>query len=602
MGLAGALGRMGMRAYARRVVVVPGSGTASAPWTPADAPAGKIKGWWDVSDAANRTVTSGDLDSLTDKSGNGIDLFGGTGHVSATKPNVAAGGDYFAMDSAGFDKSHDVLCSTADVVMSQPFAVYQSLAPFASTSNDQTAFDGSNTVLFRTAQGDNTLMFAGSVGFVSRVTNDPKVTRVRYVSSTGYLSVNAGTEASAFVGGNGISGKIRLGDSPTNDAPYHGHIRETVLTSEDVTPGSDLDERLIGYLAWRGGTFETLPSGHTYRYKAPKREITAATVNVTRQPSAFIPHGGSSDYHAANIFDPCIVEHPSDPTKLVLYASGQGDDTGAPGFGHHSIGRWVMDKATPLATPTLSGVVLDEGPGWDACDHGLRLGSVLKVGSTYYMYYVTQNTGAAGNSIGVATSTDGIAWTKQGSALLTPSDDETALGEPAIWWEGGVATIIYSYRTSSAVLPAYRFATSSSLTGPFTKGTTVHGEKDILRRWRPNLHVEAHQIVKKNGRYYLLCEVGGNISDATPYRLYLASCDTVAGRYQWEKLILAENPAGTTGVDDKFHVATVGYYQIEGTDYLYWTGAPDKAQPYGENHWNMYAGPISGLFDELPES
>lgn len=567
--------------------------SGALPWTPANASAGTIVAWWDPSDASTRTSSDdARIDALTDKSGNGHTLTGAT----TTRPNFNY--DWMGKEAMGFDSTNDVLVSDT-IVQTQPFTIFQSVYPFTAGNDYKTTFDAAGAVLLRSKQAGTALLYAGTAYTPALWAQAAQIVKARFAAGAGYQSINGAAETSGAVGAGTINGAVRLGDSAINDAPYGGFICETVLLNASVTSGSDLDDRMTGYMAWGNGTFESLPSGHAYRYAAPKVGITPAVPSVTRSLGEFIAHGSSGDWNATNIFDPNIVEHPSDATKLLLFASGQAEP---PATGVASIGRYIIDKSDPLATPTFTGVVLTAGVGWDNGDLGVRLGTVINVAGTLYMYYCTQRTSVA-NEIGVATSVDdGVTWTKQGAALLSPTGDEATLGEPAIWWESGVATIIYDYRTTAggddSILPGYRYATASSLTGSFTRGYGPGGagSPDILRRPRRGLQCEAHQILKKNGRYYLICEVGGNPTDATPYRLYLASCATLTGRYTWEKLVLAEAGSGSS-FGDKYHVATPYFGTINGTDYLFWTGAPDHDQPYYTNRWNMYAGPITDVFD-----
>lgn len=577
--------------------------TAAALWTPSQLSTSDLKLWYDFSDAANRTVVSGEITALTDKSTSGKNLTAQSTH-EPTYHDL-----YMSREAGAFDVTGGTrLRSSTSFTLAQPFTVYAAIFPFASLGGSQGLLETDGAIL-RTSHGTTPLFYSrsGTVATMpTALSNKAQVLRARAPNTgTGYISTDADTEMSATMGSTGgFSGTISLGDATTdNDAKYGGFIGEMLVMGTDVTPDGTTDDNITGALAWKWGTWRNLQTSHPYRYAAPLASGAAPAVpSFTR--ALFLAHGAStSDYHYANIFDPNVVEHPTDPTKLALFASGQGDDTGNPGGGYSRIGRWTMTKASPLATPTFDQVVLTggTGPAWNNQSGGVRLGTVIYTGGTYYMYFTTQLTGTA---IGVATSTDGVTFTINSTQMLTPSGDETQIGEPAVWWEDGVATMIYDYRTSADVLPGLRVATASSLTGPFTKT----GGTDILKRpsgsgdpgTNYDMHVEYHQIVKRNGKYYMLVEVGGNVTDTTPYRNYLVGpADSPAGPYQWNKLVIAENPSGTTGVDDKFHVATPGLFTVSGTDYLLWTGAPDKAQPYGENHWNLYGSAITGIFDTV---
>ncbi|MBB5804478.1 hypothetical protein F4560_004246 [Saccharothrix ecbatanensis] len=96
-------------------------------------------------------------------------------------------------------------------------------------------------------------------------------------------------------------------------------------------------------------------------------------------------------------------------------------------------GPFVAPNGAP-AMPVLSGSVTGFD-GVHTCDP-----SVVKVGGTYFLYY----TGAAGdhahgNAIGVASSTDGLSWTRLagGAPIVSPSYDKTrentyGAGQPSV--------------------------------------------------------------------------------------------------------------------------------------------------------------------------
>jgi hypothetical protein len=102
-------------------------------------------------------------------------------------------------------------------------------------------------------------------------------------------------------------------------------------------------------------------------------------------------------------------------------------------------------------TPVLSG----SQTGFDAvhvCDP-----SVLKVGGTYYLYY----TGSAGdrvhaNTIGMATSPDGVHWTRGGQPILVPAhnvfnDNVYGAGQPSAVFVDGWYYLMFTDTTGRGV-------------------------------------------------------------------------------------------------------------------------------------------------------
>lgn len=108
------------------------------------------------------------------------------------------------------------------------------------------------------------------------------------------------------------------------------------------------------------------------------------------------------------------------------------------GHGGNNTGPRRMFYATSASADGLSGwvvqnnglPVLQEGTGaqWDADSHGIADARVIRVSATsYLMLYVGGPAGGATGSIGLATSPDGLTWTKSASnPVLT-------IGAPGTW-------------------------------------------------------------------------------------------------------------------------------------------------------------------------
>ncbi|WP_176968791.1 beta-xylosidase [Amycolatopsis xylanica] len=112
--------------------------------------------------------------------------------------------------------------------------------------------------------------------------------------------------------------------------------------------------------------------------------------------------------------------------------------------------------------------------------------SVLRVGGTYYLYY----TGAAGdhafgNAIGLATSTDGVTWTRAngGGAILGPArdvhrDNVYGAGQPSVVFLDGWYYLMFTDTTGRAAgwNGAGQFVIRSQ-DPAFTKGVEALGER-----------------------------------------------------------------------------------------------------------------------------
>ncbi|XVS65872.1 beta-xylosidase [Actinosynnema sp. CA-299493] len=147
----------------------------------------------------------------------------------------------------------------------------------------------------------------------------------------------------------------------------------------------------------------------------PPREKLVLAVDEPRQSSGVVVRGaGDAPYNYA----PSVL---SEGGRIRAWWCSQlsvaqpgGDDI------LHSEGS-TLDGAFTAASPVFSG----SSSGFDAmhvCDP-----SVIRVGGTYYLYYTaaSRDDHANGSAIGVATSPDGVVWTRanNGRPIVVPSDD-----------------------------------------------------------------------------------------------------------------------------------------------------------------------------------
>ncbi len=94
--------------------------------------------------------------------------------------------------------------------------------------------------------------------------------------------------------------------------------------------------------------------------------------------------------------------------------------------------------------------VMEPGPrgSWD--ERGVADAYVLRVGETFYMYYLGQDR-ARRQRLGLARSSDGVVWTKLRSNPLLElglpgTFDERGLGEPAVWQSQSRYWMLYTGR------------------------------------------------------------------------------------------------------------------------------------------------------------
>lgn len=87
--------------------------------------------------------------------------------------------------------------------------------------------------------------------------------------------------------------------------------------------------------------------------------------------------------------------------------------------------------------------VLSPGPygSWD--ERGVADPYAIRVGEMFYLYFLGQDR-ARRQRLGVARSRDGVRWEKlRANPIL---EDETGLGEPAVWRTGGAYWMLYTIR------------------------------------------------------------------------------------------------------------------------------------------------------------
>ena len=87
-------------------------------------------------------------------------------------------------------------------------------------------------------------------------------------------------------------------------------------------------------------------------------------------------------------------------------------------------------------------ILENEGPSkWDVT---LRFGSTIKVGSTYYLYY-TGGPSWQSCAVGLATSTDGVSFTKHAqNPIFSPTGSERSLAKPYVYHDGSAWYMYYS--------------------------------------------------------------------------------------------------------------------------------------------------------------
>lgn len=133
-----------------------------------------------------------------------------------------------------------------------------------------------------------------------------------------------------------------------------------------------------------------------------------------------------------------IITHPADATKFIFYRGEFSGDTSVDA----RITYFVGDNTDPFDLGTMQGVVLDVGGSGSIDENGARFGCVLEVAGTIYYYYVAIDASYTWR-IALATSTDGINFTKQG-VVLDVTGSELSVSDPMVNYSNGVVEMGYT--------------------------------------------------------------------------------------------------------------------------------------------------------------
>jgi len=140
-------------------------------------------------------------------------------------------------------------------------------------------------------------------------------------------------------------------------------------------------------------------------------------------------------------WDDTIVSNPEllkiGDTYYLLYGGNDGSASQIGLATSTDLVNWTREGTNPVLTPGGSG-------DWDESD--VDAPSIVRVGDTYYMLYRGTNSGGT-NQIGLATSTDLVNWTKEGTnPVLSPSGSD---------WDGSTLKSPSVIRTGSGFMVAF---------------------------------------------------------------------------------------------------------------------------------------------------
>jgi predicted GH43/DUF377 family glycosyl hydrolase len=282
-----------------------------------------------------------------------------------------------------------------------------------------------------------------------------------------------------------------------------------------------------------------------------------------------IPHSGiSGDWKEGQVQESFVFADPADASRLIMFYSGCRRTGGVPAT---FIGRatahvenpfaWTDHPANPLLSPGASPYNM----------RNVRLDSVVYVDGAYWLYSSgtgdakLSKDGYSFESILLARSSDGVRFTWQTEPVLLPTEDERDVSQAAVLREDGLWYLYYSYRTRTGqVLPGLRLATSTdgvhwTKTGRQILSCTP-GSYDAK-------YYEWHQILKLGRDYVLLSEC----YDGKHWSIGAAhSVSPTTGWIKRETPLL--EPSRVPGAYDEHHVATPALFDVGSRVFFFFQG------------------------------
>ena len=191
------------------------------------------------------------------------------------------------------------------------------------------------------------------------------------------------------------------------------------------------------YLLWYWGDDQATGTGQ-FGYATSPDGIT-----WTGLGASVLSMGTTGEWDETVVGRPCCLYDTSTTTYRLYYSGEDAGGLSRIGLATSADGiTWSKSSSNPILSPTASG-------RWD--DGGVFFPCVVKDGATFRMWYTGVEALAPGNpyQIGLATSTDGVNWTRfAGSPVLSPdplSFEGAGVGMPSVVEDGTpVFRMLYS--------------------------------------------------------------------------------------------------------------------------------------------------------------
>lgn len=303
------------------------------------------------------------------------------------------------------------------------------------------------------------------------------------------------------------------------------------------------------------------------------------------QTTPIMTHGVSGSWESNVIGGEFVID---DGTQLVMYYLGSTGPVCA-------IGRATAPRTEPPTSWTkYSGnpVLTAGSSGWDASTAGIRCGSVVKVGSSYYLYYSPEQSGAQGirAQVGVAMSSDGINFVKySGNPILTP---DTSIGDyhcaiPCVINVGGTFYMYYTSSSDSGFWTPNQYRVASSTDGLHWTKLGVILNVGSSGQWDGRF-IEQFKVYQASDGYVLVYEGYSGLV----WSVGAATSSNPAGPFTKFSGNPIFSKSGVYGTFDETHVATPFLFRMTNNLYLFYQGTGNSGN-YNVAYWDNGLAAIS---------
>jgi predicted GH43/DUF377 family glycosyl hydrolase len=209
-----------------------------------------------------------------------------------------------------------------------------------------------------------------------------------------------------------------------------------------------------------------------------------------------------------------------DGSQYRMYFTGAENSTGRTGIGYATStdgSKWSLYKKAVNPDPWVD-LVLGPASSTDWNGAGLETASIMVGPDSVYRLYYTGDNAAGTFAIGMATSTDGIAWTDHGSPVLSPVNawEGTGVLEPSVIYDASVSLYKMWYvgmGTPSGSFAAPRIGYATSTDGlAWTRNATQVFDLGASGSW-DEVSVSHVNVVKNPFGTYEMFYFGERLSD-----------------------------------------------------------------------------------------